>query len=117
MGTQIKQEEDALQARRELLAQTRDNLSESIAHYNALHQDLRQQLQSREKHLLDLQVESENLDRHFEQRRLDHPQEVARIKAQKAAAIAEAARLQQAARGMRRQLGALQEESLLDFKA
>jgi len=73
---QIELEEEALEASRAELIQTKQDLVDSKAHYKKSREMLRQKLKDREQELLELQIQCTDLDDHFARRKKEHPQEV-----------------------------------------
>jgi Ran GTPase-activating protein (RanGAP) involved in mRNA processing and transport len=112
---QIEEEQEALEASRAELVQTKKELVDSKARYKKLREDLRQKLKDREQDLLNLQLQCSDLDEHFARRKREHPQEVERVKRQITMALADAERCGVKARQMRAQVEALKDKSLIDF--
>lgn len=116
LSKHICDEEDTLDKRRGILVGMYAELESSSRHHSEKHQAVKRQLLNREEDLVDLRVAKEQLDEHFARRRIEHPEQVAAVKARIRAAVADTSRLQETARETRQRLKALQEEALIDFR-
>lgn len=116
LSKHIRDEEDTLEKRRGMLEAMYAELESSSRHFSEKHQALKRHLLSREEDLVDLRVAKEQLDEHFAFRRVEHPEQVAAVKARIRTAVADTSRFQETARETRQRLKALQEEALIDFK-
>jgi len=112
----IEQEEEALEASRAELIQTKKDLVDTRNRYAQLRVELKQKLKDREQELLHLQVQSSSLDELFASRKSQHPQDVDNVNKQMAMAVVDAERYHVAAKQMREQVSALHAKSLVDFK-
>lgn len=116
LQTQFVDEEEALEASRAELIQTKRDLVDSKARYKQLREELRQTLKEREHELMNLQLQCSDLDDHFATRKREHPEEVEHVNAQMTTALADAERYHVAAKQMREQVAALHAKSLVDFR-
>jgi len=112
----IEAEEEALEASRAELIQTKKDLVDTRSRYAQLRVELKQKLKDREQELLHLQVQSSGLDELFASRKSQHPQDVDNVNKQMAMAVVDAERYHVAAKQMREQVSALHAKSLVDFK-
>mmetsp|Transcript_15506 Transcript_15506/g.32745 ORF Transcript_15506/g.32745 Transcript_15506/m.32745 type:complete len:650 (-) Transcript_15506:89-2038(-) len=112
---QIQIEESELAASKAELVTRNNDLEQKARSYEAMQQEYRRKLQEKENELLELQVQSEQVDNLLERRKVQHPKEVEDINARIKNATAEAEQLHQAARAMKEQFKALKEKSLIDF--
>merc|ERR1712194_264666 len=112
----IQEEEEALEASRAELIQTKEDLVDARSRYNQLRVELKQKLKDREQELLQLQVQSSSLDELFSSRKSQHPEDIEDLKARMAMAVGDAERYHVAAKQMREQVSALHAKSLVDFK-
>lgn len=113
---EIEREEDALEASRAELIQTKEDLVNKKSYYNMMREELRQTLKDRQNELMDLQIQCSDLDQHFARRKVEHPQEVENVNSQMTMALADAERYHVASKQMREQVAALHAKSLVDFK-
>lgn len=113
---QIELEKRILEESKAELVRIQHALVDKTTHYEDLGVALQKKREARELELVDLQDVCTAVEQDFENRKVEHPQQVTAVKTQIRMARNDAEQLDQNARKMEKQVQAISEKSLIDLK-